>query len=293
MSRIRVDKDCKKHNIGNGIGERYMVYSKYGHTFRKIREQKKLSLANFPQIGISKPALSKFERGETMMGFENVVCALQGMGVSLEEYENFLNGYTAGEEEELWEEIEKAHYQANQHTLQKLQKYTTESDFYFMELSIKACLGSLTSQEVEEITEYLYDVEIWSFMELRLFYFSVEYLNYRDLLHIFNSFFPQGHELFNSKKHLHFFVQICCRAIAYFSSKGYKKESQMLLDQLDAHNLVQTIFQRHLKQITEGYWLSKFGDQLKGEEQILDSLRILSVICSKDEVSYYKKKYGF
>lgn len=269
----------------------HMVYSKYGLTFRKIREQKKISLSAFPKVGISKAALSKFERGETMMGFENVVCALQEMGVSLEEYENFLNAYTVGEEENLWEEIEKATYQNHQERLQELQIYAQESGLNFIELAAKACMGTLNAQEAEEITEYLYEVEIWSFTELYLFYFSMEYLSLRDVLHILGNFFPRGHALFNSKKHRQFLVQICCRAVAFFSAFGYKSEARMLLEQLEVHGLARTMFQRNLKKLSEGFWIQRFGDKEQGEGKILESLENLRIISPTEEFSYYKNWY--
>lgn len=269
-----------------------MVYSKYGLTFRKIREQKKLSLSIFPKIGISKPALSKFERGETMMGFENVVCALQVMGVTLEEYENFLNDYSISEEESLWEEIEKAAFQDDVQKLKEIQCYAQESGFRFIGLAAKACHSSLELLEAEEITEHLYDIEIWSFSELRLFYFSMESLSKRDVRHVFKNFFPEGHKIFNSKKHRQYLVQVCCRAITLFSTYGFQKEAQTLLEQLEVHTLVRTMFQRNLRNITEGYWKHRFGDPVQGENQVREGLDILRTVSSPEELAYYQRRYG-
>lgn len=269
-----------------------MVYSKYGKTFRKIREQKKLSLSIFPEIGISKPALSKFERGETMMGFENVVRALQEMGVTLEEYENFLNAYTLGEEEALWEKIERAFYQEDVLELKELQKYAETCGFYFMSLAAKACYSNLSHQEAEEVTEYLYDIEIWSFTELRLFYFSMENLKPRDILHIFRMFFPDGHEIFNSKKYCQHVVQLCCRATTLFASLGYPKEAKTFLEQMKFHSLPKTMSQRNLVNITEGYWIHCFGDPVKGKKLIVDGLEVLRTTNSLDEFLYYQRHYS-
>lgn len=270
-----------------------MVYSKYGHTFRKIREQKKLSLSIFPKIGISKPALSKFERGETMMGFESVVCALQEMGVTLEEYENLLNFYSSGEEEALWEEIEHAAQSEDKKKLEDLEEYTLASGLHFMSLAAKACHSRLNNQEIEEVTEYLYDIDMWSFTELRVFYFTLDTLSPRDISHILRTFFPKGHELFKSRKHRKYFFQICCRAITFFSVRGYQKEAKILLEQLEAHDLAQTMFQRNLKNITAGYWTYQFVDPREGRKQVDDGLEILRTTNSLEEFYYYKKRYNF
>lgn len=269
-----------------------MVYSKYGIIFRKIREQKKMSLTNFPKIGISKAALSKFERGQAMMSFESVVCALQEMGVTLEEYESFLNAYSSCEEESLWEEIEKAAFRADKRRLQDLQDTAHNADLYFMGLACKACYTRLTPQEAEEITDYLYEIEIWSFGELRLLYFSMESLRTKDILHILDFFFPEGHELFNSKKHQKYFVQVCCRAVTYLTEKGYRKEGWSLLQQMDAHSLMATMSQRNLKNITEGYWIYRFEDPLKGKKKIMAGFDVLRTVHMTDELSYYQRRYS-
>lgn len=268
-----------------------MTYSKYGLTFRKIREQKQFSLAIFPQIGISKPSLSKFERGETMMGFESVVRALQEMGVTLEEYENFLNAYSMGEEESLWEEVEQAVYQEDMQRLQDIHCYARESNFYFLSLAVRSCLRQLDMHEAEEVTDCLYAVEMWGFSELRLFYFSMPHLSFRDISHILDSFFPKGHELFNSEKHRQIFVQVCCRAIVLFSTQGQKTAAQILLKQMETHNLARTMFQKNLKNITEGYWLFCCKNKPEGKKYVIEGLEILGRISSPEELSYYKKRY--
>lgn len=268
-----------------------MVYKKYGVIFRKIREQKKLPLSIFTKVGISKPALSKFERGETMMSFENVVCGLQEMGVTLEEYENFLNGYTVGEEETLWEEIECAIFQENTKKLKELYNYTREAGFYFLSLVSKLGFNSLESQEIDEITDYLYEIDIWSLSDLRLFYFAMDNINIRDIIHIIGNFFPKGHDLFNSKKYQNYFVRLCCRAVVHLVRLGYQEESRQLLEQMDIHALVRTMFQQNLKNLTEGYWTFRFKNSAEGKAQMLDSLEIFKKISSFAEYSYYLKRY--
>lgn len=268
-----------------------MVYQKYGFIFRKIRQQKKLSMSIFPKVGISKPTLSKFERGKTMMSFESVVCGLQEMGVTLEEYENFLNDYSLGEEDTLWEEIESSALSENVEELKYLYNYTKDAGFPYLSLSAKACYLPLSSQETDEITDYLYEIEIWGMSELRLFYFTIDELNVRDTFYILRKFFPKGHDFFHSKKYQTRFVRLCCRAVVRLSKLGYQKEGELLLEQLEIHGLLTTMFQRNLKNLTKGYWEFCFSDAVKGEEQILESLEILKKVSSSEEFFYYKKRY--
>lgn len=73
-----------------------MIYKKYGETFLKLRKQKGFNLIYFEQLGISKSSLGKFERGESMLGFDKLTTALQVLSVTLGEYENLLNDFELG-----------------------------------------------------------------------------------------------------------------------------------------------------------------------------------------------------
>lgn len=268
-----------------------MVYAKYGSVFRKIREQKKMSLAVFQKVGISKPALSKFERGETMMGFENLVRALQEMGVTLSEYEDFLNAYSMGEGEVLLEEIENAVFLDDKQRLEELGQYTLENGFPVISMISKACCGKLDARSIEEITEYLYDVEIWGLSDLFLFYFTLEVLSIRDILHILKRFFPKGHVLFNSPKHRDVFLRITCRAVTVLIRRGYKPESKDILEQLLLHRLISTPFHHCLKRIVEGYWIYSFQSKKAGRLKVLDALQSLEIMSLPEVVLYYEKQY--
>lgn len=72
-----------------------MIYKKYGQTFQQIRKQFGVSLAELSTIGIQKSTLSNFERGKSMITFDKVILSLQYLGVSLEDFENFLNRYNS------------------------------------------------------------------------------------------------------------------------------------------------------------------------------------------------------
>ncbi|MBW9297702.1 MAG: helix-turn-helix domain-containing protein [Pseudolactococcus raffinolactis] len=70
-----------------------MIYKKYGETFLRLRKQNGFNLIFFEQLGISKSSLGKFERGESMLGFDKLTTALQVLSVTLGEYENLLNDF--------------------------------------------------------------------------------------------------------------------------------------------------------------------------------------------------------
>lgn len=269
-----------------------MIYPKYGFTFKRIREQKQLSLSSFNQAGISKPALSKFERGLSMMSFESVVRGLQEMNVTLEEFEHFLNDYSMGDKEALLKEIEEAALNSDVPSLTQLHHLAHETGFPYLAFAAKATYTMLSDLEAEKITEFLYDLDIWGYTELAILYFTMEQIHPRDILHLLNFFLDQGHEIFNSEKHREHFIQVACRAVTVLTTKGYKDGAGKILRQLDNYKLVQTMFQRNLKNMTEGFWLYTFIDEKKGDLQMQQGLEILQHVSSPQVTQYYQKRYN-
>lgn len=165
-----------------------MVYKKFGYVFRQIREQKHISLSDFSSIGISKATLSRFERAETMMNFEKVVQALQLMGIGLEEYEYLLNDYAPNESEYLLKEIETAFLKQDKKELNNLHKITLEAGYPYISLAAKSSYTELSPENIDTITDYLYDIKVWGQIELYVFYFTMNKLNIRDILYILDLF---------------------------------------------------------------------------------------------------------
>ncbi|BAK58400.1 transcriptional regulator [Lactococcus garvieae] len=271
-----------------------MVYKKFGYVFRQIREQKHIPLSDFSSIGISKATLSRFERAETMMNFEKVVQALQLMGIGLEEYEYLLNDYAPIESEALLKEIETAFLKQDKKTLINLYKIALEAGYPYISLAAKASYNELSSENIDTITDYLYDIKVWGQTELYVFYFTMNKLNIRDILYILDLFLlEKKHKIFNSVKHLEIFACACCRAIAFLTSKGYQEYSAHILHRVESLELVQSMFLRNLLNLSKGFWTYRFKDEKTGNTMMLQALEIFHQIGSKEIARYYQQQYDF
>lgn len=271
-----------------------MVYKKFGYVFRQIREQKHIPLSDFSSIGISKATLSRFERAETMMNFEKVVQALQLMGIGLEEYEYLLNDYAPIESEALLKEIETAFLKQDKKTLINLYKIALEAGYPYISLAAKASYTELSSENIDTITDYLYDIKVWGQTELYVFYFIMNKLNIRDILYILDLFLlEKKHKIFNSVKHLEIFACACCRAIAFLTSKGYQEYSAHILHRVESLELVQSMFLRNLLNLSKGFWTYRFKDEKTGNTMMLQALEIFHQIGSQEIARYYQQQYDF
>ena len=271
-----------------------MVYKKFGYVFRQIREQKHISLSDFSSIGISKATLSRFERAETMMNFEKVVQALQLMGIGLEEYEYLLNDYAPNESEYLLKEIETAFLKQDKKELNNLHKIALEAGYPYISLAAKSSYTELSPENIDTITDYLYDIKVWGQIELYVFYFTMNKLNIRDILYILDLFLlEKKHKIFNSVKHLEIFVCACCRAIALLASKGYQEYSAHILNRVEALDLVQSMFLRNLLNLSKGFWTYRFKDEKAGNQMMLQALEIFHLIGNQEIAGYYQQQYDF
>ena len=268
-----------------------MVYIKYGDTFRKLREQLDLSLSSFSSVGISKTTLSNFERGGAMMSFDKVVVALQFMGISLAEFESFLNNYSPNESDSLLEDIEGAVIAQDTNDLKILYQRAKNEGYQYIALAAKASWSSLNEREIEKVLDLLYNTNIWGYKELCVCYLTMNNFSTRDILSILDTFLIDGHRLFNSKQYQGYLVQVCCRAITILSSRGYKEYAEHILNRMDKYELANTMFHRNLRNVTKGYWLYCFVDTEKGDQMMLQALKIFSELANPETATYYQARY--
>lgn len=229
-----------------------------------------------------------------MMNFEKVVQALQLMGIGLEEYEYLLNDYAPNESEYLLKEIETAFLKQDKKELNNLHKIALEAGYPYISLAAKSSYTELSPENIDTITDYLYDIKVWGQIELYVFYFTMNKLNIRDILYILDLFLlEKKHKIFNSVKYLEIFVCACCRAIALLASKGYQEYSAHILNRVEALDLVQSMFLRNLLNLSKGFWTYRFKDKKAGNQMMLQALEIFHLIGNQEIAGYYQQQYDF
>lgn len=197
-----------------------MIDKRYGMIFRQIREQKQLPLSYFEKYGVRKSNLARFERGETMMGFERVDIMLQAMDVSLSDYALFYNYYLPDYQEHFLFEIEQAELNLNYQRIEKLHEEIAFSENKLLILSVKSKIKKLTSEEVEFILSYLRRAQHWSYFELTLNQDIVDYINteeIQELLEVFEKKIGFYYDVMKYRRKVH---QIAYKAIFHLCLKS-------------------------------------------------------------------------
>lgn len=271
-----------------------MIYKKYGQIFKTLREQRQLSLTDFSVIGISKSALSKFERGESMMAFDKVTSALQQLDITLEEFELFLNGSSLSESDYLLLEIEQARLCNDYNTLKEIQLLTAEKNLLPLSLSAKASYRKLSLDEIEILMDYFYDLIIPGNQELRIFCLVMDNFQVHSLLKIIDLFFEDRYKILDSPSLKNHFLDACSRAALSLIRQNFRDYSKHLMNRInsllcsDPHNRDLT-FYRTLLPILSSFWIYTFEDRNKDQNLFKNSFNTLSMIASPEIVNYYKK----
>ncbi|MGY3736761.1 Rgg family transcriptional regulator [Lactococcus taiwanensis] len=271
-----------------------MIYKKYGNTFRMLRNQKQLPLSDFSSIAPSKSTISKFERGETMMGFDKVLASLQIMGVSLEEFEFLLDGFTLDDAQFLMQEIEEAIIEQNNNRLQELYKIAKNSELQYIALTAKAYFSSLDEKEIESITDYFFSLEAWLTSDLWILSFTIRHLDIHDSLHILDKLIADKDSIVRSTTYSYYLVKVICNAALRLIKLGYKDYAKYLLDHIQNSSMINIsthnfMFLQNLYNLTIGCWIFNFQERSEGKNKIEKALRIFEETGNYNLSNYYKQ----
>ncbi|AYG01543.1 Rgg/GadR/MutR family transcriptional regulator [Lactococcus allomyrinae] len=268
-----------------------MPYGRYGKTFKKIRTQKHLSLSYFTDLGISKAALDRFELGRTMMSFERVDAALQEMNVSLGEYEYFINDYALDYQEEILLEITNADIASDSHTLSKIYEEAFSAGYIYLAYAAKSRYMSLTIEEAEKVTDFLYGVEQWGYFELSIFYFALDNLSEREIMHLMQGFWTKNRALYNIFKYRRRILQSAYRAATLLSAKGYKQSAFKILQKSHPRDQVYDLYIQNVRKMALGFYDYCFENREQGQAQIQGAIQLFAEMDHQDLELYYQKRF--
>ena len=267
------------------------VYKKYGEVFRGLREQNNISMSSFGILGISKATLSNFELGKSMMGFDKVLCALEFMGISLEEFEYFLNNYSENEAKSIINDIEKATFQQDNSLLLKLYTNACESKLLIIALAVKSSCIGLSKEEISKMLDFFYHIDMWGEKELWLFYTVIDNFDTYDILLILEELTRDKNKLLNLEKYSRRFILVCCKAATVLITRGYREYSEHILNRMIMFDHVVTMFQHNVYNFTIGLWEYKFEDKELGQNLVEASLKVFKELALPEVFNYYENEF--
>ncbi|MGM9886083.1 MAG: helix-turn-helix domain-containing protein [Lactococcus sp.] len=172
------------------LADNIPVYRRYGEVFQLLREQREFERESFENIDLSQWTLKKFEEGKVMLDFAQVESALQMMHIPLYEYTYLLDKGEADYFGELYKRVDTAFLTEDWTLLRKIYEESIPyDDFRMLALATKACYEALDENEIQEVADFLFGVDVWTNLELFVFNYTVGQLSFNLIRSIWIDFF--------------------------------------------------------------------------------------------------------
>lgn len=269
-----------------------MVFEKYGETFKELRIQLGRKREDFERIGISRAALTKFENGKSMMGFDRVTYALEELGVSLEEFEYLTSDYSVEYREKLLNIIEKSLYLEDRRRIKEIINFASSNQDIILEIVAKIVINDASDEEIETLTSYLYEINNWGYFELYSFYLTLEYFNVKDTIYIIEKFLEKFPESLRFDKFKMRLIYILYKASAISIYKGNKAGAYFLMNRFEPEKGYEYMFATNIKNLVNGFYIFKFDNNLIGKQKVFHSLELLNELCDENIYYYFTKRYS-
>lgn len=166
----------------------------YGNALRSIRESKNMSLESLSDSTVSKSSLSKFERGQIDLTFKKLIGVLNRLNVSFSEFDLIANNYNLDPNTWLHNSVKSAYESESLITLNALAFHEKENwektkniQHKLNFIMTQALIHDIDKTEVNHedldfISNYLFDCEIWGRYELVLYGNTMSALSYEMML---------------------------------------------------------------------------------------------------------------
>jgi len=220
----------------------------YGTTFRTFRQNKGYTLKQVATGIVSVSFLSKFERGDSDISFSIMGDLLDRMMVTYEEFYFFHNAGKSNAIEEFFNAAETAYVHRDLTAINELKKqalvnyqYTNHIPFHCNVLLLEVYKGMIQNESIEVaeeslqlLTNYLFDIEVWGYYELRL-YNSTMFLLPAELVFTFSKTIYNKSGSIKKLPLLHnVLIRILLNTITYLTGGedphfAYEKECEMFL----------------------------------------------------------------
>lgn len=162
--------------------------SHLGKTLRKVRQGKQMSICSLADEYLSKSQISRFERGESEISCIRLINILDKLHVTLDEFlilhdddytnnESFANLVQYIRKQYTSQSIDNIACllsDTTNYTLDPLEKTMVKSILHTMDSSIIP-----SDEELLQLTDYLFNVEKWSYYEIILLANCVRTINYK------------------------------------------------------------------------------------------------------------------
>ena len=272
--------------------------SNFGQTLRKIRKSKNISITQLEDSCLSKSQISRFERGESEISCIRLINLLNKLNVTIDEFISIHNNNMLPRFPTLINNIRKLYSRNDVESLKILlnanSKYTTNS---LENTMLKSLLYTLTpdispsEEELLELTDYLFSVEIWGFYEIVLLGNCIRTLNYSTVFLLTKEMVKNYHFSVNNKTNKILVTQLSINCLISSIDNEFFNNCQFLIKEIkDLLRDELNFYEETVFTYANGYYEHKLGLST-GKKKMEKSLEILELLNKHNLHSSYKKHY--
>ena len=272
--------------------------SNFGQTLRKIRKSKNISITQLEDSCLSKSQISRFERGESEISCIRLINLLNKLNVTIDEFISIHNNNMLPRFPTLINNIRKLYSRNDVESLKILlnanSKYTTNS---LENTMLKSLLYTLTpdispsEEELLELTDYLFSVEIWGFYEMVLLGNCIRTLNYSTVFLLTKEMVKNYHFSVNNKTNKILVTQLSINCLISSIDNEFFNNCQFLIKEIkDLLRDELNFYEETVFTYANGYYEHKLGLSTC-KKKMEKSLEILELLNKHNLHSSYKKHY--
>lgn len=272
--------------------------SNLGQTLRKIRKSKNISITQLGDGCLSKSQISRFERGESEISCIKLINLLNKLNVTIDEFVSIHNNNMLPQFPALINNIRKLYSRNDVESLKTLlnanSKYITN---HLENTMLKSLLYTLTpdispsEEELLELSDYLFSVEIWSFYEIVLLGNCIRTLNYSTVFLLTKEMIKSYHFSVNNKTNKILVTQLSINCLISSIDNEIFSNCQFLIKEIE--NLLRdelNFYEETIFIYANGYYEYKLGLRT-GKEKMEKSLKVLELLDKHNLYSSYKEHY--
>lgn len=220
--------------------------SKFGTTFRTLRQGRHLSLSEACQGIMTKSALSKFENGHSTILFENLLPLLNRLYITFSEFLHAANDYAWNANGAFFRDLTNAYLNKNQVTVMRMIRQETaaaegESDLRFHQINAitaKCVLALLkktevASTDIQFVIDYLFDQDNWMQYELSFLRYVIPFYPPARLLLLTKTMLRSGREFLSLGGNADFGAETYLSILATMLDNGCLADAKSALGMIE------------------------------------------------------------
>lgn len=275
----------------------------FGKTLRFIRTSKQVSINKLADDVISKSQLSRFERGESEISCSKLNHLLNKLNTSFDEFLIINRGFSDDDFKIMINEIRDSTASSDiQNLIKILESYQSKDKSTLKNFEItllKSILNNYSKDiypsksELDELVDYLFEVEHWGYYEISLFGNCFRQLTYQTIFSLTKELLNKIRYYIRAESNKRLVIQLTINCLIVSIDKEYFENARYLLKKVECLlNSETTFYEKTVFIYASGYLLYKEGN-LDGKDKMLDALKVLKILSEdkfyKNYIEHYNK----